>query len=185
MPRSMAVVDGVIRKVLPAVLGSMLAVAPAAAGAAEPAGEEGVSAGLGATVMSAELLEGLPTGAAAQGLHVQGDLRAADTDEAGEAVYGGLFRVDTGAAESIAPASVLEGLGIVPAGVADYERPDGTVEPCSYGLVRIEFMGEMREGRVLFGPEDVEPAIGAAALEAIGIAVDPETRTLQRATPEP
>jgi len=44
-------------------------------------------------------------------------------------------------------------------GVAAYERADGTVEERPFGLVRIEFMGEMREGRVLFGPEDVEPAL--------------------------
>jgi len=183
MHRSADVLDAVIRKVVPTVLGAALALAAPMAAAQASAGED-ASAGPGATVMSAELLEGSPTGAEAQGLHVQGDLRAADSDEAGEAVYAGLFRVDTGAAESIAPASALESIGIVPVGVADYERLDGTVEQCSFGLVRIEFMGEMREGRVLFGPEDVAPAIGLSALEAIGIAVDPETRTLQRVTPE-
>jgi hypothetical protein len=40
----------------------------------------------------------------------------------------------------------------------------------------------MREGRILFGPEDVEPAIGSDALEAVGIGVDLETRTLTRTT---
>jgi len=178
MSTSKAVRETVIRKAGPAVLATMLAVcAPLAAASAEDA----PSSGGAATVMSAELLEGAAVGAAAGGLHVHGDVRAS-AGEASETVFAGLFRVDTGAAQSIAPASALEAAGIVPAGVTDYERADGTVEQVPYGLVRIEFLGEMREGRILFGPEDVEPAIGSDALEAVGIGVDLETRTLTRAT---
>ena len=99
-------------------------------------------------------------------------------------MYGGLFRVDTGSAESVAPASALEAIGIVPAGVIAVEHADATVEDLPFGVMRIEFMGEMREGRVVFGPEDVEPVIGTAALEANGITVDPETKTLRRVTAE-
>jgi len=176
MSTSTAVLEAVIRKAGPAVLVTMLAVsAPLGAGAD--------SSSEGATVASAELLEGASVGANAGGLHVHGDVRASAA-EAGETVFAGLFRVDTGATESIAPASALEAAGIVPVGVADFARADGSVEQYSYGLVRIEFLGEMREGRILFGPEDVEPAIGTAALEAVGIGVDPETSTLTRATPE-
>jgi len=170
----------VARKAGPAALMIMLVMgAPLGAAAGDDAG----SANTGATVMSAELLEGVAVGANAAGLHVHGDVRPAAAGAA-ETVFAGLFRVDTGAAESIAPASALEAAGIERAGLADFERADGTVEQCSYGLVRIEFLGEMREGRILFGPEDVEPAIGTAALEAVGIGVDAETRTLTRATPE-
>jgi predicted aspartyl protease len=176
MSTSTAVLEAVIRKAGPAVLLAVLGLS-APAGAAPASGE--------ATVMSADLLAGAPVGVEASGLHVQGDVRASASAPAGEAVFAGLFRVDTGAAESIAPASALEAAGIAREGVADYTRADGSVEQCSYGLVRIEFLGEMREGRILFGPEDVEPAIGTAALEAVGIGVDAETRTLTRATVEP
>jgi predicted aspartyl protease len=172
----MDVREAVRRKVSPAVLAAALAVAAPMVAAAE----EG-AAPSGDTVMSAELLEGAAVGAEAKGLHVHADVRAAASAEEGEPVFAGLFRVDTGASDSIAPASALEAIGIVPAGVGDFERADGTVEQYSYGLVRIEFLGEMREGRVFFGPEDVEPAIGTAALEAAGLTVDPETKTLQRA----
>ena len=140
------------------------------------AAEEGAGE---ATVMSAELLGGARVGAGAPGLYVQGDLRALDSAPEGEPVYAGLFRVDGGADGSIAPASVLEGLGVARAGIADFTRADGTVETYSYGIVRLEFLGEMRESRVFFGPEDVEPALGTSALAAIGISVDADTATLQ------
>ena len=170
----------VVRKAGPAALMTMLVMgAPLGAAAGDGAG----SASTGATVMSAELLEGAAVGTNAAGLQVHGDVRP--SAGAAETVFAGLFRVDTGAAESIAPASALEAAGIERSGLADFERADGTVEQYSYGLVRIEFLGEMREGRILFGPEDVEPAIGTAALEAAGIGVDAETRTLTRATCEP
>ena len=178
MSTSTAVLE-MIRKAGGAVLVTML-VMSAPLGAA--AGDDAGSASTGATVMSAELLEGAAVGTNAAGLQVHGDVRP--SAGAAETVFAGLFRVDTGAAESIAPASALEAAGIERAGLADFERADGTVEQYSYGLVRIEFLGEMREGRILFGPEDVEPAIGTAALEAVGIGVDAETRTLTRATPE-
>jgi len=124
-------------------------------------------------VMSRELLEGAPTGAAAEGLHVHANVRAAAVPaEEAAAVYQAEFRVDSGAAESVAPASLLEGIGIIPVGTASYTRPDGTVEERPFGIVRLEFMGEMREGRIVFGPEDVEPCVGVSALQAIGLTVD-------------
>ena len=176
MSTSTAVLEAGIRKALPAVLVAAMAVA-APPGAAPASG--------GAAVMSVELLEGAPVGGEAEALHVHGDVRAAVTAEAGETVFASLFRVDAEATESIAPASALEAAGIARDGVADYTLPDGSIEQYAYGLVRIEFLGEMREGRILFGPEDTEPAIGTAALAAVGIGVDAETRTLTRATPEP
>src|SRR5947209_5555063 len=66
------------------------------------------------TVMSQELLEGIAGGQEAGRFHVHGDLRAAE-GAAGEGVYQELFRVDSGAADSIAPASKLEKIEIVPA----------------------------------------------------------------------
>ena len=154
-----------------------------------PAHAQGVEAepeasALAPVVMSKELLEGAPTGSGADGLHVQADVRVA-TETSGEAaaVYHALFRVDTGAAQSVAPASLLDGIGIERVGTASYERADGTVEERPFGVVRLEFMGEMREGRILFGPEDVEPAVGVNALEAIGLTIDPGTRTIQRLDP--
>jgi len=41
-------------------------------------------------------------------------------------------------------------------------------------------MGEITAGRVIFGPDDVEPLLGVTALESVGITVDPVTQTLRR-----
>ncbi len=38
----------------------------------------------------------------------------------------------------------------------------------------------MTAGRVIFGPDDVEPILGVTALESVGITVDPANRTLKR-----
>jgi hypothetical protein len=49
-----------------------------------------------------------------------------------------------------------------------------------FGLAQIEFMGEITAGRVIFGPDGVEPILGVTALESVGIEIDPATRTLKR-----
>jgi hypothetical protein len=41
-------------------------------------------------------------------------------------------------------------------------------------------MGEITAGRVILGPDGVEPILGATALESAGITIDPATRTLKR-----
>jgi hypothetical protein len=47
-------------------------------------------------------------------------------------------------------------------------------------LVEIRFMGEITAGRVVFGPDDVEPVLGVTALESAGITMNPANRTLKR-----
>ena len=41
-------------------------------------------------------------------------------------------------------------------------------------------MGEITAGRVLFGPDGMEPILGVTTLESIGMAIDPATQTLKR-----
>ena len=65
-------------------------------------------------------------------------------------------------------------------GRTTYELADGTLHEYSFGLAQIEFMGEVTAGRVIFGPKDVEPILGATALESVGITVDPTSQTLKR-----
>lgn len=129
------------------------------------------------TVMSQEQLDGAQVGGGAERLHVQGGVRAsADA----EGVYEELFGIDADAADSVAPASALEAIGVVPVGQTACVLADGSEGQCAYGVARIEFMGETQEGRIVFGPEGVRPALGRSALEAIGFAVDPATHTLRR-----
>ena len=90
------------------------------------------------------------------------------------------FLVDTDATHSLAPESELRNAGIQPVGRTAYELANGCVEEYSFGLAQISFMGEITAGRVVFGPDDVEPILGVTALESVGITIDPASRTLKR-----
>ena len=94
--------------------------------------------------------------------------------------YEELFLVDTGATDTMAPADELEKIGVQSEGKMAYELADGTVKEFSFGLVRIEFMGETTAGRIIFAPAGTEPILGVTALESVGIMVDPGTKTLKR-----
>jgi clan AA aspartic protease len=94
--------------------------------------------------------------------------------------FEGVFPVDTGATDSMAPADELERIGIFKEGKTLYELSDGSVKEYPYGLARIEFMGETTAGRVIFGEVGAEPLLGVTALESVGIMVDPVNKTLKR-----
>ena len=91
-----------------------------------------------------------------------------------------VFLVDTGATDSMAPGDELDRIGIAKEGKTAYDLADGTVKEYPYGLVRIEFMGEITAGRVIFGEPGTEPLLGVTALESVGIIVDPANKTLRR-----
>jgi clan AA aspartic protease len=90
------------------------------------------------------------------------------------------FLVDTSAMNCLAPASKLQKAGIGRRGRVAYELADGTRVEYDFGLVVIEFMGEVTSGRVIFGPEDAEPLLGVTALDSAGFVVDPRTQSLKR-----
>src|SRR5437588_8377535 len=94
--------------------------------------------------------------------------------------YEAEFLVDTGATDSLTPSSELRKIGIERAGKTTYELANGEVEEYSFGLVQISFMGEVTAGRVIFGPNEVEPILGVTALESVGVTIDPATQTLKR-----
>lgn len=95
-------------------------------------------------------------------------------------VYESDFLVDTGAIDSLAPADELRRAGIQPIGKTSYELAHGEVTEFEFGLAEITFLGEITAGRVIFGPDKVEPILGVTALESVGIIIDPATRTLKR-----
>jgi len=99
---------------------------------------------------------------------------------AGNGTYAAEFLVDTGATDSLAPASALRRIGMEPVGTTSYELANGTVERYPFGLAQIDFMGETTAGRVIFGPDDAEPLLGVTALESVGITIDPANRTLKK-----
>ena len=90
------------------------------------------------------------------------------------------FLVDTGATDCLAPAGKLRQIEVQPVGTMMYEMADGSKHEYPFGLVEIRFMGEITAGRVIFGPEDVEPLLGVTTLESVGITIDPANRTLKR-----
>ncbi|HLG14280.1 MAG TPA: clan AA aspartic protease [Blastocatellia bacterium] len=110
-------------------------------------------------------------------IHLTTTLRAR---EKARRKYAAEFLVDTGATDGLEPAKELKKAGIKPRGRMAYELADGRTVEYDFGLVEIEFMGEMTSGRVIFGPDDAEPLLGVTALESVGILVDPTTRTLER-----
>jgi clan AA aspartic protease len=108
--------------------------------------------------------------------HVTVELRAAGGSEK----YQSTFLVDTGATDTLAPAVELRKIGVNPVGKMAYELANGSLVEYEFGLVEISFMGEITAGRVIFGPDDVEPLLGVTALESVGIVVDPANLTLKR-----
>ncbi len=92
----------------------------------------------------------------------------------------GLFLVDTGSIDCMAPGRYLREIGIEPSGKRSYELADGTEIKMDIGVARIEFMGEMIGATIIFGKDDVEPILGVIALESVGIEVDPQTQRLKR-----
>jgi predicted aspartyl protease len=110
-------------------------------------------------------------------VHVQVSLKVPGTSAPG---YEGSFLVDTGATDSMAAESDLSRAGIKPVGHNTYEMNDGSVHEYQFGLAQIELMGEVTAGRVIFGPDGVEPILGATVLESIGLIVDPASQSLRR-----
>src|SRR5438876_6349685 len=49
-----------------------------------------------------------------------------------------------------------------------------------FGLAQLRFLDQMTAGRVIFGPDDVEPLLGLTPLESVGITVDPVSQTVKR-----
>ena len=92
----------------------------------------------------------------------------------------GRFLVDTGATDSLVPRQHLEAIGLAPEAERTYVLADGSEIRMGVAVARIELMGEMVGGTVLFGEPDAEPLLGVTALESLGIEVDPLNRRLKK-----
>ena len=80
--------------------------------------------------------------------------------------------VDTGAAHSILPASLLAYLNVLPRRQDRYVLADGSEKEYGYGVARISIDSEEWPCPVIFGDEDVY-LLGATTLEIFGLMVDP------------
>ncbi|HKG96934.1 MAG TPA: clan AA aspartic protease [Pyrinomonadaceae bacterium] len=106
--------------------------------------------------------------------HVAVKLRNRDSKE----TFTADFLIDTGATDSMVPASELKRIGIQPIGTRAYELADGQLEEFQVGYAEFSFMDDTILGRVIFGPDNVEPILGAIALESVGVVVDPVNHRL-------
>ena len=99
--------------------------------------------------------------------------------------YTANFLVDTGAMDSMAPASELRKIGIIPVGKRLYEFANGDVEEYEHGLAKVSFMDEITWTDIIFGPDNSEPILGVITLEIAGFIVDPKNETLRKLLARP
>ena len=92
----------------------------------------------------------------------------------------GRFLVDTGAFDSLVPRPHLEAIGLEPLATEQDVLADGSPVEMSTTVGRIEFMGKIVGGTLVFGDADAEPLLGVTALESGGFEIDPRTQRLKK-----
>ena len=85
--------------------------------------------------------------------------------------------VDTGAAHSVMPESLLKRLGLSPLEYRPFSIADGSEVEYGYGVVRFAFEGREFPCPVIFGSED-QFLLGATTLQIFNLMVDPAEERL-------
>ena len=86
--------------------------------------------------------------------------------------------VDTGAAYTTLPTSLLSELGVVPMGQRRFLLADGRRVYMDFGEARASVDGESVTTLVVFGENDAPALLGAYTLEGLALAVDPVEQRL-------
>ena len=94
--------------------------------------------------------------------------------------YESQFLVDSGATDTMIPASELVRIGIEPFGTQIYELADGTRREYAYGFALVQLLDRVTVEQVIFAPEESEPLLGVTVLEHTGFVIDPNTNSLIR-----
>ena len=81
--------------------------------------------------------------------------------------------VDSGAAYTVLPASILEGLGVEPHETRGFILADGHRVERGFGRTWMRLGGREDVSPVVFWDEDSMPLLGAVTLEIFGLAIDP------------
>src|SRR5687768_4528085 len=95
------------------------------------------------------------------------------------------FLVDTGALDSMVPASELRKIGIQPVGKRTYELASGELLDYEYGHAEVSFLDEIIATHIVFGPDYSEPVLGKIALLSADFIVDPANERLRRRRARP
>ncbi len=86
--------------------------------------------------------------------------------------------VDTGAAYTTLPGSLLREIGVTPMGKRRFLLADGRRIELDYGEARASVDGESVATLVVFGEDDAPALLGAYTLEGLALAVDPVEQRL-------
>ncbi len=81
--------------------------------------------------------------------------------------------VDSGAAYTVLPASILEGLGVEPHEDRGFVLADGHRVERGFGRTWLSLDGRQDVSPVVFWDEDSLPLLGAVTLEIFGLCIDP------------
>ena len=86
------------------------------------------------------------------------------------------FLVDTGAIYSVIPYPTARKLRLTKLEREEFTLADGTHRSYDIGEVFFELDRRRGTSKVIFGPPDVTPLLGALTLESLGLMVNPVTR---------
>ena len=81
--------------------------------------------------------------------------------------------VDSGAAYTFIPTSVLTKLGIRPHRRVTFELADGSQIEREVGWARVRLNGDSESSPVVFSDENITPLLGAVTLELLNLGIDP------------
>ncbi len=88
------------------------------------------------------------------------------------------FLIDTGAIYSVVPSGVLRKLRVDRLEREEFTLADGTRRAYSVGEAFFQLGTRGGTSKVVFGPRDATPLLGAFTLESLGLMVNPVTREL-------
>ena len=89
------------------------------------------------------------------------------------------FLVDSGAAYSVVPTSLLKRLGIKPTSKRTFILADGSSVHRKMGNALFRLNGNEGASPVIFGEENDSTLLGVVSLEALGLMLDPLKRELR------
>ncbi len=86
------------------------------------------------------------------------------------------FLIDTGAIFSVVPGSIARKLALAKLEREEFTLADGTRHAYDVGEAFFELDDRRGTSKVVFGPANVTPLLGALTLESLGLMVNPITR---------